>query len=188
MNQSLVHQHQREDRWEEIASMITEAAVCLQNSKAAAIIFCANTPHKVYEIVQSRIDIPVLHIADATANAVKACGVSKVGLVGTRFSMEQDFLVDRFAHNGVEVLVPQKIEQIVELHRIVQEELTFGEIKMRSKRYVTEVVQSMAERGAKGVVLGCTEFPLMFQPKDLDLSTFNTTLLHSKAAVEFILS
>ena len=188
MNQSRIHHLQRENKWDEIAELFFGAAECLQKAGAQAVIFCANTPHKIYPLVESRLDVPILHICDATSNAIKETGLSKVGLIGTRFSMEQDFLVHRFATNEVEAIVPANTEEIVELHRIIQEELTFGNIVESSKRFVLNSVQSLADRGAQGIVLGCTEFPLMLNSEDIDFPMFNTTQIHAETAAQFTLS
>jgi len=187
LNQSAVHAFQKEDNWEAIADLIIEAALSLQKAGAEALILCANTPHRVYELVSIRVKTPILHIADATAAFIQKKGIKKVGFIGTKFTMEQNFITDRISQRGIEVLVPKDKEVIDELHRIIQQELTFGEVKESSKAYVTNCLMSMIEQGAEGIILGCTEFPLMFTAGDLPVSVFNTTEIHSKTAVDYIL-
>lgn len=188
MNQSMIHALQRKDDWNQIAELITDAAERLQKAGAEGLIFCANTPHKVFELVTAKIKTPIFHICDATSAAIAANGLTKVGLIGTRFTMEQAFMVKRFSQNGIEAIVPDSNEQIVELHRIIQEELTFGKVEAASKQYVLQAIGSMIARGAQGIVLGCTEFPLMFEDKEIEVPTFNTTEIHATAAANFILS
>ena len=187
MNQAKVHQYQIEDNWPGIAEMLVEGGRRLQNAGAEKLLFCANTPHKVYDQVEKKLDIPILHIADATAKNIKGRGIEKVCFLGTKYSMTEDFITKRMADNGIEVLVPEEPEIIEELHRIIIKELTYGRIIPASKLYVMRMIQSFEAQGAKGVVLGCTEFPLMISETDLQIPVFNTTEIHAKAAVNYIL-
>ncbi|MDE3741025.1 aspartate/glutamate racemase family protein [Maribacter polysaccharolyticus] len=187
LNQAEVHRFQKEDKWDSIANMLVNAAINLNKAGASSVLFCANTPHKVYNSVQEKLDFPVIHIADATAKAIHAKGLKKVGFLGTKYSMEQDFITKRIEENGIEVLVPREEKVIEELHRIIQEELTYGHINEQSKKYVLSVINDLIGEGAQGVVLGCTEFPLMIFQEDLDIPVFDTTKIHSMAAVEYIL-
>ncbi len=188
LNQSLVHRFQIESNWNGIADLIIEAAKSLERAGAEQVMFCANTPHKVYDIVAEKIDIPILHIADATAEAIKSKNINKVCFLGTKYSMMEDFVTQRIAKNHIEVFTPQTNTTIDELHRIIQKELTYGKIVPESKSYVIDVIQSLVEKGAQGVVLGCTEFPLMIKEDDLQIPIFNTTEIHAKAGVSFILN
>ena len=188
MNQHAIHALQRTSKWDEIADLIVEGAKRLQNSGVEGLVLCANTPHKVFEKVLASVDVPMIHICDATSQAILSKKISKVGLIGTRFTMEESFMVDRFAGNGVEAIVPGSAAEVDELHRIIQEELTFGQIVPKSKKFVYRVVRSMVQRGAEGIVLGCTEFPLMFAAGEIDVPTFNTTMIHAQAATDFILA
>ena len=129
----------------------------------------------------------VIHIADATAQAIHEKGLKKVLFLGTKYSMEEPFITKRIEDNGIEVLVPQEKKQIEELHRIIQEELTYGIIDKESKKYVLGIIAEAIAAGAQGVVLGCTEFPLMIFQEDLEVPAFNTTEIHSKAGVDYIL-
>lgn len=152
------------------------------------LMFCANTPHKVYQQVQAELEIPILHIADATAKEIIQKGLQKVCLLGTKYSMIEEFIKDKLAQHRLLVLTPSHMETITELHRIIQEELTYGKILPKSKAFVMKEIQSLVDMGAEGVVLGCTEFPLMIQGKDLQIPIFNTTQIHAQAGVDFILS
>lgn len=188
MNQSLVHRYQREGNWQGIAEMIIDAASRLEKAGVDKLMFCANTPHKVYSIVQQKIKTPILHIADATAAAIKTKGIDTVCFLGTKYSMTEDFVIQRIRDNDVKVLAPEKENVIEELHRIIQEELTFGKIVPSSKEYVSNTIQQFVTQGAEGVILGCTEFPLMIEEKDLDIPIFDTTKIHALAGAKFILS
>ena len=187
LNQSLIHQYQRESNWIGIAKILISAAKNLEKAGADMVMFCANTPHKVYDIVEKEINTPILHIADATTKEIKSKNMKKVCFLGTKYSMMESFITNRISDNGVEVLTPTKEKEINELHRIIQEELTYGKVITQSKEYVINIIQSFTENGAEGVILGCTEFPLMINDTDLQIPTFNTTKIHAKAAVNFIL-
>ena len=187
LNQAAVHQYQVEDRWDKIAEMFIGASKQLIAAEVEAVMFCANTPHKIFPQVESEISVPILHIADATANAVKSQNIESVGFIGTKYSMEQDFVTNRIGERGIDVHVPATSKEREELHRIIQQELTFGKIEEKSKQYVVEAIATMQANGAQGIVLGCTEFPLMFPDGVPGLPEFNTTTIHAAAAVEFIL-
>lgn len=188
LNQSLIHKHQVDDQWDKVAELIIDAGLRLEAGGAEAIMLCANTPHKVFEIVERQLHVPIIHIADATAAAIKSQGLIKVCFLGTKFSMEQEFITGRIGLSDIDVLVPSSKAEIEELHRIIQQELTFGKIIPSSKQYVLEAIKSMTDRGAEGVILGCTEFPLMIDSDDLSIPIFNTTEIHSQAAVDLILT
>ena len=187
LNQALVYKRQEEGKWDLIADMIIDAAIRLEKAGAEQLMLCANTPHKVYELVTKRIDTPILHIGDATAAAIKSEKLKTVCFLGTKFSMTEDFVTKRISRHGIEVLVPQNDVTINELHRIIQEELTYGKILEPSKRYVLDVIKDLARLGAQGVVLGCTEFPLMISGDELEISVFNTTNIHALAGANYIL-
>lgn len=186
-NQALIHELQEKNKWNEIASLFVDAAKRLEQGGASALLFCANTPHKIFEKVESKINIPIIHIVDATSNEIINKGLKKVCFIGTKFSMEEDFIRNRFIKNGVDVITPQHKSDIIELHRIIHEELTYGKVNLNSQSFVLNIIQSMIEQGAEGVVLGCTEFPLMIDGSDLSIPIFNTTEIHSKAASHYIL-
>ncbi len=188
LNQSLIHKHQVESDWKAIAKMLLHAGRSLTDAGAEMLMFCANTPHKVYDDVVQEINTPILHIADATAKAISLKGISKVGFLGTKYTMIENFITQKIANNNIEVLTPEGKENIDELHRIIQKELTYGNIVDRSKSYVLDIIGSMADKGAEGIVLGCTEFPLMIKEEDLEIAVFNTSKIHAEAGAEYILS
>jgi aspartate racemase len=188
LNQQRIHELQAKNQWDQIAMILTDAVNRLHASGAQAVLFCANTPHKVYAQVARSTDIPILHIADATGIAIQKSGVKKVGLIGTQYTMEDGFMADWLKeHYGIETLVPSSAPARQELHRIIQKELGLGVFKPESKKYVLDQIEELRRRGAQGIVLGCTEFPLIIKPADVTLPVFDTTLLHSQMAVDFIL-
>lgn len=187
LNQSLIHQFQRENNWDGIGELLIQAAKSLERAGAETLMFCANTPHKVYNSVKNEIDTKILHIADATAEVIKSRSLNKVCFLGTKYTMQETFVTQRIEQNGVKVITPNSEKVIEELHRIIQEELTYGNIITSSKDYVINVVESLLNAGAEGVVLGCTEFPLMIKEDELQIPTFNTTQIHALAGAKFIL-
>lgn len=187
VNQARVHECQQADDWDGVAAVFIEAAICLQQANVELISFCANTPHKVYHQVGEAIDVPILHIADSTAAAIRTKGLRKVAFIGTRYSMQDDFVTDRLVAQGIEVAVPTKLDIVDELHRIIQQELTFNKVLPESKQWVIQQLQQMIGDGAQGVILGCTEFPLMLEQDDLAVPLFDTTEIHALAAADFVL-
>lgn len=187
VNQAEVHRCQREDDWDGVARIFSEAARTLDRAGVEAVSFCANTPHKVFDEVVREISVPMIHIADVTAAAILECGLTSVCFIGTRYSMQDDFVTSRIASHGIDVSVPTDAAAVIELHRIIQQELTFNDIKPDSKSYVTSQLQSLIDAGAAGAILGCTEFPLMFDEGDLPVPMFDTTQLHAAALVRFVL-
>ena len=188
LNQARIHELQNRDEWDEIAKVIGEAAKVLQKGGAQAIVLCSNTSHKVYPKVAAQVSIPVLHIGDAVGRAVQGKGLKKVGLIGTRFTMEDGFLKDWLRdHYRIETLTPERGEDRSELHRIIQRELGMGIFKPETKAYVLAQIETLRRRGAEGIILGCTELPLIIRPEDVNFPSFDTTALHAEMAVAFIL-
>lgn len=188
VNQARIHELQNRDQWDEIARITGEAAKVLQKGGAQAIVLCSNTSHKVYSKVAAQIDIPVLHIGDATGRAIQSKGLKKVGLIGTQFTMEEGFLKDWLRDRyRIETLTPKRAEDRLELHRIIQQELGMGLIKPETKAYILAQIEALRLRGAEGIILGCTEFPLIIHPEDVKFPSFDTTALHAQLAVDFIL-
>jgi aspartate racemase len=188
INQQEIHALQARGDWAQIADILIGAAKRLRASGAQAVMFCANTPHKVYDRVAKEIDIPILHIADATGAAIQRAGLKKVGLIGTQYTMEDGFIADRLTeHNGLKVIVPQVAADRHELHRIIHEELDLGIFKPESKKFVLDQIRLLRARGAEGIILGCTEFPLIIKQADVGFPVFDTTLLHSQMGVDFVL-
>ncbi|MDO6693255.1 aspartate/glutamate racemase family protein [Aliiglaciecola sp. 3_MG-2023] len=181
--EQLQHQH----RWPELAEILAEAAQGLEKAGAECVVICTNTMHKVADIVQQATSIPLLHIADATAKSLVADEIQKVGLLGTRFTMEQEFyrqrLEDKFA---IEVLIPEQSEREI-VHRVIYEELCLGKIKTSSRNHYLNIMANLHQRGAQAVILGCTEIALLISQMDTNIPLYNTTDIHALAAVDFAL-
>ena len=174
-------------RWDEAARMMVQAALQVERGGADFLIICTNTMHRMADEVSQAISIPLLHIADATAEQVRQRGFQRVGLLGTRYTMEEDFYKGRLESKyGLEVLVPQQAGRDV-VHRIIYDELVVGVIKPESKQAYLQVIQALAEQGTQGVILGCTEIGLLVKEANSPLPLFDTTLIHAQAAVEYAL-
>lgn len=171
---------------EGVCSMVKAAAVILQAAGAECVMLCANTLHQYFDEVQSVIDIPILHIAEATAKAIQQKGLSKIALLGTRYTMELDFYKTRLRAAGIEPLVPQK-EEIEFIHSSINNELLLGIFKDETKKEFLNIINRLVLNGAEGVVLGCTEIPLLISQNDMDIPVFNTLEIHARAAVDFAL-
>jgi len=170
-------------RWDEAGALLAEAATAVEAAGAELILLCTNTMHKVADQVQAAVRIPLLHLADVTAIAVQAAGLSTVGLLGTAFTMEQDFYRDRLARHGLRVLVPAADDR-AEVHRVIYEELCVGDVRDESRGRYRDVIARLVEAGAEGVVLACTEIELLIAPADSPVPVFPTTRLHVQAAVD----
>jgi aspartate racemase len=178
---------QRQGKWAEAAQLLTSAAQSVEKAGANFVIICTNTMHKLADTIQSRIGIPLLHIADATAAKVKLAGVERVGLLGTRFTMEEDFYPGRLANQfGLEVMIPDENDRAT-VHRIIYEELCIGNIRPESKAQMAGIMNRLVETGAQGIILGCTELGLLLDAGDTRVPLFDTTRLHALAAVEYAL-
>jgi aspartate racemase len=169
--------------WEAAGKVLAEAARGLEAGGAELLLLCTNTMHKVADQVQDAVRIPLLHIADVAANAVTAAGLRTVGLLGTAFTMEQAFYVDRLASHGLTVLVPDAGDR-AEVHRIIYDELCLGVVLDESRQLYRGVLERLVQSGAEGVVLGCTEIEMLVSEKDSRAPVFPTTLLHVQAAVD----
>jgi aspartate racemase len=169
-------------RWEEAGQLLAREAQGLEAAGADLLVLCTNTMHKVADQVQAAVSIPLLHLADATAAAVGRAGLSTVGLLGTAFTMEQDFYRDRLAQHGLSVLVPGARDR-AEVHRVIYDELCLGVVREGSRQVYREVITRLVEAGAEGVVLGCTEIELLITAADSPVPVFPTTRLHVEAAV-----
>jgi len=174
--------------WTELGRLMVRAAKTLEAAGAEAIVICANTMHQLAPDIEAAVRLPILHIADAAATAVKAKGLTSVGLLGTRFTMEMDFYRARLekAH-GLEVLVPDAPEREI-VHQVIYDELGRGIVREESRQAYVKIIEGLVRRGAQGVILGCTEIPLLIKEKDSPVPVFDTTALHAAAAVEFALS
>jgi aspartate racemase len=174
---------QRAGDWDAAGAHLAQAARGLQMAGAELLLIGANTMHKVAPAIEAAIDIPLLHVADATAQAVRSAGIARVGLLGTRFTMEQDFYVDRLASHGLEVLVPPSADRD-EIHRVIYAELCQGRFEDASRRVFRRVMTDLVARGVGGIILGCTEIGLLVDAGDAAVPQFDTTRLHALAAVE----
>jgi aspartate racemase len=178
---------QREGRWEQATQAMIAAARHVQAGGADFVVICTNTMHKMAEDVERAIGIPLLHIADATADAVKAGGLCRVGLLGTKFTMEGEFYRGRLVErHGLEVLIPEA-EDRETVHRVIYGELVLGEIKTESQELYKAIIERLTAAGAQGIILGCTEIGLLIKEKDCRVPLFDTTAIHATAAVEFAL-
>ncbi|QIH07825.1 MULTISPECIES: aspartate/glutamate racemase family protein [unclassified Pseudomonas] len=181
-----VEQAQHAGRWDDAAAILVDGARRLQAGGADCVLLCTNTMHKVAQQIQAAIEVPFLHIADATAQAALDAGTLRVGLLGTAFSMEQEFLKSRLAGHGLQVLVPDA-PQRQQVHRIIYEQLCVGIISEASRRVYQQVIDSLQAQGAQAVILGCTEIGLLLKPEHSPLPLLDSTELHARAAVAFAL-
>jgi aspartate racemase len=183
-----IEQLQHAGEWESAGCLLADAARSLEVAGADFLVLCTNTMHKVADAIESSVRIPLLHIADPTAAAIKAAGYSKVGLLGTRFTMEQDFYKERLARkHGLEVLVPDPGEREV-VHRVIYEELCLGKVLPTSKLRYKEIMAALVERGAQALILGCTEISLLIGGDDSTVPIFDTTAIHARSAAEYALA
>jgi len=173
--------------WDKTLEMITAASLNLQNSGAEAIVLCANTMHLIADKLEQSIQLPIIHIASATADAITEAGITKVGLLGTKFTMERDFFTNKLTEQGIEAIIPDDDERDF-LHYTIFEELGRGIINTETKTYYINVINKLIARGAQGIILGCTEIPLLINNNDVDIPLFDTTSIHAQAAVKFALS
>lgn len=179
---------QTSNRWDEAAADLAQAARQLERAGAECVLICANTMHKAAPAVQTAVGIPLLHIADAAGERARAAGLSKVALLGTRYTMEEGFLKDRLSERfGLEVLIPGKIERDL-IHRVIFEELVLGRILPKSKATYLRIIDDLAAQGAQGIILGCTEIGLLIQQSDRpNVPFFDTVRVHAEAAVDWAL-
>jgi aspartate racemase len=178
---------QRESRWDDAASILTKAGKALKQAGADFLLICTNTMHKVADAVSRSSGLPVLHIVDVTGNAIREQGLAKVGLLGTRFVMGEPFYRDRLKGRfDIDVVVPAENEQAI-VHRIIYDELCRGEVSISSRQVCLKVIEGLKGRGAEGIILGCTELPLLIRSDDVTVPLYDTTRLHAEAAVELAL-
>ncbi|GAA0798449.1 aspartate/glutamate racemase family protein [Psychrobacter piscatorii] len=178
---------QETGEWNELGAMMASSGKRLQAAGVQGLMIASNTMHKLFDDVQSATDLPLIHIADATIDAIKAQNLSKIALLGTQFTMTQDFYKQRLIDAGLEVLIPAEGER-AEVHRIIKKELCVGEFKDSSRQYYIDVISKLAEQGAEGVILGCTEIGLLITQDDSPIPVFDTTAIHAAAAVDFLLA
>jgi aspartate racemase len=179
---------QHAGRWDDATALMIDAARRLERGGADFVLICTNTMHRMAAEVQAAIDIPLLHIADPTAERIQAAGLSRIGLLGTAFTMEQAFhkgrLTDRF---GLDVLTPDAAER-AEVHRVIYDELVQGRIVPESRQAYRDIIAGLVARGAQAIILGCTEIMLLVSPEDSPVPLFDTTTIHAEAAVEMAIA
>lgn len=173
---------QAEGRWEQAAQMLAEAARALESAGADMLLLCTNTMHKVADEVSAAVTVPLVHLADTTADAVRSSGLRRIGLLGTAFTMEQDFYRGRLESHGLDVLVPDAAGRST-VHRVIYEELCQGIVHETSRQAYMAVISDLVAAGAEGIVLGCTEIELLIEPAHSPVPVFPTTRLHAEAAV-----
>jgi aspartate racemase len=178
---------QHQAKWAEAAEMLVGAAQNLENGGADFIVLCTNTMHKVAEEIQSNVKIPFLHIAEATAQRVKDSGIQTIGLIGTRFTMEEEFYKGRLEEKyGLNVRIPNAQEREI-IHQVIYNELVVGKLERHSKEQYIGIIEQMINQGAEGVILGCTEIGLLIHQEDSRVPLFDTTRIHAEAAVGYAL-
>ena len=178
---------QSQGDWQRLGTIMVDAAQRLEQGGADFILICTNTMHKLADQVVEAVDIPLLHIADATAQALVADEIKAVGLLGTAYTMEQPFYKQRLTHQyGLRVMIPD-IDDRTRIHRIIYDELCQGSILPASKQVYIDIARRLAEDGARAVILGCTEIGMLLKPGDIDIPLYDTTLIHAQKAVEWAL-
>jgi aspartate racemase len=176
----------REGRWSELGTILGDAAVTLERGGAELILLCTNTLHRVADDIEARLQVPFLHILDVTARAILATPVRRVGLLATRFAMEEPFYRERLQRHGLQTLLPAPADR-EQVHRIIFEELVLGRVVESSRQTLRAVSRTLIRQGAEGIVLGCTELQMLLSPGDLEVPIFDTTTLHAEEAVRLAL-
>ena len=183
-----IERAQREARWDDAGHILVEASSALKRAGADFLVICTNTMHKVADVVADKSSLPLLHIVDVTGNAIRDRGLHRIGLLGSRFVMKEAFYQERLQNQfAIEVLVPEEDDMVV-VDRIIYDELCQGKTKAASRRTCADVISRLMDRGAEGIVLGCTELPLLIRFGDTDVPVFDTTRLHAEAAVNLALA
>lgn len=178
-----IERFQSQGKWQEAGERLADVARSLEKCGAELIVLCTNTMHKVVSSIEEAITIPVVHIADATAKEIHANHLHTVGFLGTKYTMEQDFYKERIADSGIEVLIPEAAERDM-INQVIFNELCLGEILDSSKVEFQKVIQKLIDRGAEGIILGCTEIGLLIQQNDAEIPLFDTAKIHVEAAVK----
>jgi len=171
-------------RWDLLNKKMAEAGTNLENAGASCILICANMMHLCIDAVRKVVRIPVIHIADSTAKEIQKKGIQKVALLGTKYTMEKDFFRDILNKHAIETIIPD-VEERDEIHRIIYDELAQGEFKKSSKEKYLKIIDRLILKGAKGIILGCTEIPLLINQNDVSLPIFDTASIHATAAFDF---
>ena len=187
LNFAEIEKLQHQGKWDKLTSVMIKAAQNLEKGGADFVLICTNTMHKMADDIQNNINIPLLHLVDTTADKIKQNRLRKVGLLGTNFTMKEDFYKGRLMNKyGLDVIIPnEKDRQII--HQVIYQELCLGNIKKSSKDQYIEIINKLIESGAEAVILGCTEIPLLIQQEDVKVPLYDTTTIHAEAAVEYSL-
>ncbi len=178
---------QKAQDWDSAANTLIDAAQSLEAGGADLILICTNTMHSVYDRIQDSIGIPIIHIADATAKAIQDRKLTSVALLGTKFTMEQDFYTSRLTANGLSVLIPEE-DQREQVHKIIYEELCKGAVTAPSRESYRKIIEDLATRGVEGVILGCTEIGLLIRQDDVSIPVFDTTVIHAREGVRLAMA
>ena len=179
---------QHAEDWNKLTEIMIDAAQKVERAGADFLIICTNTMHKMVPEIKEKISIPILHIADATAEKIKEKGIKKIGLLGTNFTMTQDFYKGRLEEeHWLKVITPNETDRQI-IHDIIYNELILGNIKDESRKKYQDIIKKLKDQGAEGVILGCTEIPLLIKQKDSPIPIFDTTKIHAEKAVEFALN
>ena len=176
-----IEECQRRGEWDKTGDILAEAALGLQRAGAEGIVLCTNTMHKVADAIESRCTLPFLHIADATGRAITGAGMTRVALLGTRYTMEQDFYKERLIQSGLKVLIPETPQREL-INRVIFDELCLGTISPESRSGFLSIIRELAQKGAQGVILGCTEIGLLIRQEDTEIPLFDTTVIHARKA------
>ena len=183
-----IEELQRRGDWERAGEILGEAARCIEAAGADFLVICTNTMHKVVPQIERVINIPIFHVADATSRRIKERGMKTVGLLGTRFTMEQDFYKGRLSErHGLNIIVPSESERGI-VDRIIYEELCLGIIKDESREQYLRIIDGLREQGAEGIIEGCTEIAMLVQQEHTDIPLFDTTAIHAQEAVSLALA
>ncbi|KON68027.1 aspartate racemase [Peribacillus butanolivorans] len=181
-----IERYQAEGDWGSSGKLLGDVAQSLEKAGAEIIVICTNTMHKVIRYIEEKVSLPILHIADSTANQIQKSEISTVGLLGTKYTMEQDFYKTRIEFNGIKVLIPNDEDRKV-INKVIYEELCLGEIQQSSRDYYKKVIKSLVNDGAEGIILGCTEIGLLVKPEDSEVPLFDTTEIHAIESVNMAL-
>ncbi|MFJ7513110.1 aspartate/glutamate racemase family protein [Peribacillus simplex] len=181
-----IERYQAEGDWESSGKLLGDVALSLEKAGAEMIVICTNTMHKVVGYIEEKVSLPILHIADSTAKQIQKSKISTVGLLGTKYTMEQDFYKTRIESNGIKVLIPNDEDRKV-INKVIYEELCLGEIQQSSREYYKKVIKGLVDDGAEGIILGCTEIGLLVKPEDSEVPLFDTAVIHAIEAVNMAL-
>lgn len=181
-----VERLQNNNDWDQLTKLMVEWSLKTKHAGAECLVICTNTMHKMAPAIKTATQLPVIHIAEETGKKIVESGLKKVALLGTKFTMEGEFYKNKLHDFGIEVLIPDKNDR-QDIHDVIYKELIKGEFLHKSKERYVEVIEKLVSEGAEGVVLGCTEIPLLIKPEDVSVPIFNTTSIHAKGAVKYAL-